>query len=86
MQVGGEFPFTGDARRLFCDHMQKENLQTCRLSFQRRNIVNSSTTKPHGKITIFPDMNGRGRRIRTLGTRFWRPLLYQLSYAPILLP
>ncbi len=26
---------------------------------------------------------GRGRRIRTLGTRFWRPLLYQLSYAPI---
>ena len=28
---------------------------------------------------------GRGRRIRTLGTRFWRPLLYQLSYTPILL-
>ena len=28
---------------------------------------------------------GRGRRIRTLGTRFWRPLLYQLSYAPVLL-
>ena len=25
---------------------------------------------------------GRGRRIRTLGTRFWRPLLYQLSYTP----
>ena len=29
------------------------------------------------------DFNGRGRRIRTLGTRFWRPLLYQLSYTPI---
>ena len=27
--------------------------------------------------------SGRGRRIRTLGTRFWRPLLYQLSYTPI---
>ena len=27
--------------------------------------------------------NGRGRRARTLGTRFWRPLLYQLSYTPI---
>ena len=27
--------------------------------------------------------NGRGRRIRTLGTRFWRPLLYQLSYTPV---
>ena len=26
---------------------------------------------------------GRGRRIWTLGTRFWRPLLYQLSYTPI---
>ena len=29
------------------------------------------------------DFYGRGRRIRTLGTRFWRPLLYQLSYTPI---
>ena len=27
--------------------------------------------------------SGRGRRIRTLGTRFWRPLLYQLSYTPL---
>ena len=26
---------------------------------------------------------GRGRRNRTLGTRFWRPLLYLLSYAPM---
>ena len=26
---------------------------------------------------------GRGRRFRTLGTRFWRPLLYQLSYTPM---
>ena len=26
--------------------------------------------------------SGRGRRNRTLGTRFWRPLLYQLSYTP----
>ena len=25
----------------------------------------------------------RGGRIRTLGPRLWRPLLYQLSYAPI---
>ena len=34
--------------------------------------------------TGFPaNLIGRGRRIRTLGTRFWRPLLYQLSYTPI---
>ena len=28
---------------------------------------------------------GRGRRLRTLGLRFWRPPLYQLSYSPIYL-
>ena len=26
---------------------------------------------------------GRGSKFRTHGTRFWRPLLYQLSYTPI---
>ena len=26
---------------------------------------------------------GRGRRLRTLGLRFWRPPLYQLSYSPV---
>ena len=25
----------------------------------------------------------RGRRLRTLGLRFWRPPLYQLSYSPL---
>ena len=34
----------------------------------------------NGKPSKF---NGRGRRIRTLGTRFWRPMLYQLSYTPV---
>ena len=29
------------------------------------------------------DFYGRGRKIRTLDTRFWRPLLYQLSYTPV---
>ena len=28
-------------------------------------------------------VSGRGRKIRTLDTRFWRPLLYQLSYTPV---
>ena len=28
-------------------------------------------------------VDGRDRTTRTLDTRFWRPLLYQLSYAPI---
>ena len=26
---------------------------------------------------------GRGAKTRTLDTRFWRPLLYQLSYTPM---
>ena len=26
---------------------------------------------------------GRGSKFRTHGTRFWRPLLYQLSYTPM---
>ena len=26
---------------------------------------------------------GRGTKTRTLDTRFWRPLLYQLSYTPL---
>ena len=34
------------------------------------------------KFRHFLINSGRGRRIRTLGTRFWRPLLYQLSYTP----
>ena len=34
----------------------------------------------HAENRLYP---GRGRRTRTLGTRFWRPLLYLLSYTPI---
>ena len=58
-----------------------------RASFEHhpRSVKNHSLKK----ITKNPDfsgfsgkINGRGRRIRTLGTRFWRPLLYQLSYTP----
>ena len=33
--------------------------------------------------TIAPDVCGRGSKSRTHGTRFWRPLLYQLSYTPM---
>ena len=31
----------------------------------------------------YPSRGGRGRRFRTLGLRFWRPSLCQLSYSPI---
>ena len=34
-------------------------------------------------MTIVMTSFGRGRKARTLDTRFWRPLLYQLSYTPV---
>ena len=39
--------------------------------------------KPFENSMFSKGLLGRGRRARTLGTRFWRPLLYQLSYTPI---
>ena len=32
---------------------------------------------------ILTTQHGRGRRIRTRDPRFWRPVLYQLSYTPV---
>ncbi len=37
----------------------------------------------HTTRVVKKNLNGRGRKIRTLDTRFWRPLLYQLSYTPV---
>ena len=48
---------------------------------RKNKVFNYQADRQHNDF--FSDMDGRGRRIRTLGTRFWRPLLYQLSYAPI---
>ena len=40
---------------------------------------------PFGLVTRFQRCgeNGRSGRIRTRGPRFWRPMLYQLSYTPV---
>ena len=46
-------------------------------------IINSPHTQKILKLS-FQDLYGRGRRLRTLGLRFWRPPLYQLSYSPML--
>ena len=34
-------------------------------------------------ISFLGTKHGRGTKTRTLDTRFWRPLLYQLSYTPV---
>ncbi len=38
----------------------------------------------HNTTIPIPHLYGTGSRIRTHDTRFWRPLLYQLSYTDIL--
>lgn len=39
------------------------------------------------KKPLFSDfiLSGRGSKIRTHDPRFWRPMLYQLSYTPIII-
>lgn len=34
-------------------------------------------------ITVTGFFTGRGDKIRTRDPRFWRPVLYQLSYSPL---
>ena len=63
---------TGGARQRAPRHAPRA-VDTNRLHKQKK--------KAPTKVDAF--FFGRGRRTRTLGTRFWRPLLYQLSYAPI---
>ena len=41
--------------------------------------INTRKKQTSQRVVCF----GRGRKARTLDTRFWRPLLYQLSYTPI---
>ena len=51
---------------------REKDLVTEKTATAREQIRDSSRAVTHS----------RGRRTRTLGTRFWRPLLYQLSYTP----
>ena len=50
----------------------------------KRPRAEENSKRKNGLNRMFkPFFNGRGSRTRTHGTRFWRPLLYQLSYAPV---
>ena len=46
----------------------------------KANIIQKSLICLVDKLGFFV---GRGSRDRTHGTRFWRPLLYLLSYTPV---
>ena len=48
--------------------------------------ANSARSRNGPKFPSEPCGNGRGGGTRTPGPRFWRPMLYQLSYTPIRAP
>ena len=63
-----------------------EKLNTARqevLTAERSGDGNTTAKKKIKKHRTHCPVFGRGRRLRTLGLRFWRPPLYQLSYSPI---
>ena len=63
-----------------------EKLNTARqevLTAERSGDGNTTAKKKIKKHRTNCPVFGRGRRLRTLGLRFWRPPLYQLSYSPI---
>ena len=45
--------------------------------------IQDKTHQKKEKPKLFGFGFGRGRRIRTRDPRFWRPVLYQLSYTPV---
>ena len=49
------------------------------LSREFSSTAQNATKKPPKRRLFY----GRGSKIRTHDTRFWRPMLYQLSYTPI---
>ena len=51
---------------------------------ENKSVSNSSATRQQ-LLGLHEGKTGRGGRIRTRDRRFWRPLLYQLSYTPALL-
>ena len=62
-----------------------EKLNTARqevLTAERSGGGNTTAKKKIKKHRTICPVFGRGRRLRTLGLRFWRPPLYQLSYSP----
>ena len=63
-----------------------EKLNTARqevLTAERSGGGNTTAKKKIKKHRTNCPVFGRGRRLRTLGLRFWRPPLYQLSYSPL---
>lgn len=70
-QAAASILTNGKARRAFLFAKKRQKVMQCCIFSQK-----------YGKSKDLP-RRGRGTRTRTLGTWFWRPMLYQLSYTPI---
>ncbi len=69
-----------------CDDPTRQNARTkCVFAMRMHDEMRPRSPKKRQKKSLVHMAQGlyRGGRTRTLGPRLWRPLLYQLSYAPI---
>ena len=87
---GARSPIFGHIRvsialfRQICNAIPAQNLLTHSIKYGQKHRQNMSLPLPAIKNTTrLGGVFGRGRKARTLDTRFWRPLLYQLSYTPM---
>ena len=70
--------------RQICNLIPTQNLLTHSIKYGQKHRQKMSLPLPAIKNTTrLGGVFGRGRKARTLDTRFWRPLLYQLSYTPM---
>ena len=79
---GGELLITACADIIVATRKGREP-STSGVTGRRSNQLNYRAIFKHIENRSLCNSRGRGRRNRTLGTRFWRPLLYLLSYTPI---
>ena len=87
---GARSPIFGHTRvsialfRQICNSIPAQNLLTHSIKYGQKHRQKMSLPLPAIKNTTrLGGVFGRGRKARTLDTRFWRPLLYQLSYTPM---
>ena len=87
---GARSPIFGHTRvsialfRQICNLIPAQNLLTHSIKYGQTHRQKMSLPLLAIKNTTrLGGVFGRGRKARTLDTRFWRPLLYQLSYTPM---
>src|SRR4051812_37539205 len=70
------------ASGLDCSGISKPRRISVKAGRQQVRLCTADTAKGQGRRELGAG-TGRGGRARTCDNRFWRPVLYQLSYTPI---